>query len=234
MTKSFFSISLSICLIIFLDFAARAEEVISPDAPIELYLVEKIGDGNNANTSSPTKIKNLFLKSFRIAGFHVLDDQNPPFVSGTMERYGLVRGGRNQFSGIGYVHLLLIDEDAVHYLSDMGQEVVLKSDPKTVTWLFEKKRALGMADKAGVKYAFVVNITTELIYQNDSAKPVYNIILDANLYQADTGHLAFHHDESMVKLALTTEDATWGACQFLSQNLVEKLQDDKNLKEQNN
>ena len=157
----------------------------------------------------------------------MLDDQDPPFVSKTMERYGAVHGGRVQSSGIGYVHLLLMDTNSVNYFSDLGQEVILKSDPKSITWLFEQKKALEMADKAGAKYAFVVNVTTQLIYQNDSPKPVYNITLETNLYQADNGNLVFHEAESMVKLASAAEDATWGACQFLSRKLIAKMQDSK-------
>jgi hypothetical protein len=227
MNKRFSHILIFICFILFSNFIGNAEEVFSPEAPIELYLVVKTGDGNNANYVSSTKIKNLFLKRFRVAGFHVLDDQDPPFVSKTMEHYGAVHGGRTQSSGIGYVHLLLMDANSVNYFSDLGQEVVLKSDPKSITWLFEQKKALEMADKAGAKYAFVVNVTTQLIYQNDSPKPVYNITLEINLYQADNGNLVFHQEESMVKLASSAEDATWGACQFLSRKIVEEMQDSK-------
>jgi hypothetical protein len=227
MNKCFSYIPLFICFILFLGFVGSAEEVFSPDAPIELYLFVKTGDGSNASNVSSTKIKNLFLKQFRAAGFHVLDDQDPPFVSKTMERYGAVHGGRTQSSGIGYVHLLLMDTNSVNYFSDLGQEVILKSDPKSITWLFEQKKALDMADKAGAKYAFMINVTTQLIYQNDSPKPVYNIILETNLYQADNGKLVFHEAESMVKLASAAEDATWGACQFLSRKLIEKMQDSK-------
>jgi hypothetical protein len=139
-----------------------------------------------------------------------------------MEHYGLARSGEVQSSGIGYVHLQLAD-DEIHYTSDSGQEISLKSDPKSVGWTFEKKKALEMADKAGAKYAFVIEISTQMVYQNDSSKPVYNISLNANLYQADNGNIVFHHDESMVKLATTTEDAVLGACQFLSQKLVEEM-----------
>ena len=227
MNKRFSFTSIFICFFLFSGFVGNAEEVFSPDAPIELYLIMKIGDGNSAGNASSTPIKNLFLKRFRSARFHVLDDQDPPFVSKTMERYGAAHGGRPQSSGIGYVHLLLMDTNSANYFSDLGQEVVLKSDPKSITWLFEQKKALAMADKAGAKYAFVVNVTTQLIYQKDSPKPVYNITLEANLYQADNGYLVFHEAESMVKLASAAEDATWGACQFLSRELVEKMQDSK-------
>lgn len=227
MKNRLFFIPLFICFSLFSGFTARAEQVISLDAPIEIYLVWKTGDGNYENTSSPLKIKNLFLKQLKTAGFHVLDDQDPPFVSKTMEHYGVVRGGRNQFSGIGYVHLSLVDTTSVHCFSDSGQEVILKSDPKSIAWLFEQKKALGMADKSGAEYAFVINVTTQLIYQNDEPKPVYNITLDANLYQADTGSLVFNQTKTMVKLASTPEAATWGACQFLSQKLADEMQDNQ-------
>jgi hypothetical protein len=224
--RSFF-IPLFICFSFFSGFPAGAEQVISLDAPIEIYLVGKTGDGDYKNTGSPLKIKNLFLKQFKTVGFHVLDDQDPPFVSKTMEHYGVVRGGRNQFSGIGYVHLSLVDATGVHFFSDSGQEVILKSDPKSINWLFDQKKALDMADKSGAKYALVINVTTQLIYQNDEPKPIYNITLDANLYQADTSHLIFNQTKTMVKLASTAEEATWGACQFLSQKLVDEIQDNQ-------
>jgi hypothetical protein len=106
----------------------------------------------------------------------------------------------------------------------------LKSDRKDITWLLDQKKAIEMADKAGTKYALLVSVAAQLIYQNDSPKPVYNITLDASLYQADNGHLIFHHNESMVKLALSAEDATLGGCQFLSRKLVALIQNNENLK----
>jgi len=98
---------------------------------------------------------------------------------------------------------------------------------KAITWLFDQKKAIEMADKAGTKYALLVNVTTQLIYQNDSPKPVYNITLDVNLYQADNSRLIFHHNESMVKLAVSAEDATLGGCQFLSRKLVALIQNNE-------
>jgi len=224
MTKGFFLISILISFAFSFVSVANAQEAISMDAPIQFYLIERIGAGKTENTSSSPKIKSLFLKQFRISGFHVLDDLEPPFVSKAMERYGVARLGGSQSSGIGYVHLLLTDEDIVRYASDSDQEVALKSDPKSIIWIFEKKKALEMADKAGVKYAFVVEVTTQLVYQDDSPKPVYNVYLNANLYQADNGKVVFHHEESMVKLASTAGEAVLGACQFLSQKLVEEMQ----------
>ncbi len=224
MEKRFFFISVFICFIFAFGFKIKAEEVISVDAPMEIYLVEKTADGNYRNTDSTIRIKNLFLKRFKTSGFHVLDDQDPIFVSKAMEHYGVFRGGRNQSSGIGYVHLLLIDSNNTRFFSDSGQEVVLKSDPKSVTWLFDRKRALAMADKSGAKYALVINVTTQLIYQNDEPKPVFNITLDASIYQADIGQLIFNQTKTMVKLALTADAATWGACEFLSQKLVDEMQ----------
>jgi hypothetical protein len=227
MKNRLFFITLLICFSLFFGFEVRAEQVILLDAPIEIYLVWKTGDGNYENTGSPLKMKNLFLKQFKTAGFHVLDDQDPPFVSKTMEHYGVVHGGRNEFSGIGYIHLSLVDTTDVHCFSDLGQEVILRSDPKSITWLFEQKKALSMADKSGAKYAFVINVTTQLIYQNNEPKPVYNVTLDASLYEADTGRLIFNQTKTMVKLASTVEAATWGACQFLSQKLVDEMQDNQ-------
>jgi hypothetical protein len=224
MKKYIFFTSFSICSILFLSFLARTEEATSLDAPMEIYLVEKTGDGNYDNTISSIKMKNLFLRYFRLDGFHVFADQEPPFVSKSMERYELIHGGRNPSSGIGYVHLLLADTNVEHYFSDSGQEIILKLEPKSVAWLFDKKKALSMADKAGAKYAFVINITTQRIYQNDSPEPVYNIILAADLFQADTGSLVFSKSESMVKLASSAEEATWGASQFLSRKIAEETQ----------
>src|SRR5665213_1314283 len=146
-----------------------------------------------------------------------------------MERYEFVHGARTKSSGIGYVHFALMDGDVAQYISDKGQQVILKSDMKTITWLFDQKKAMEMADKAGTKYALLVNVATQLIYQNDSPKPVYNITLDASLYQADNSHLIFHHNESMVKLAVSAEDATLGGCQFLSRKLVALIQNNENL-----
>jgi hypothetical protein len=227
MRKRLFFITVFIFFVFAFGFQIKAAEVISVDAPMEIYLIGKTGDGNYENSNFSNKLKSLFFKRLRTAGFHVLDDQDPPFVSKTMEHYGLFRGGKNQSSGIGYVHLSLTDMNSVHYFSDSGQEVILKSDPKSVIWLFEEKKALTMADKAGAKYAFVINVTTQLIYQNDSPKPVYNVSLDTNLYQADTGHLVFSQTNSMVKLAVTAEMATSGACQFLSQKLIDEMQDNQ-------
>jgi len=227
MKKRLFFISVFICFIFAFGFRIKAEEVISADAPMEIYLVEKTIDGNYKNTDSTIKIKNLFLKRFKTSGFHVLDDQDPILVSKAMEHYGVFRSGRNQSSGIGYVHLSLIDSNNTRFFSDSGQEVILKSDPKSVVWLFDQKRALAMADKSGAKYALMVTVTTQLIYQNDEPKPVFNITLDANLYQADTGHLVFNQTKTMVKLALTADAATWGACQFLSQKLVDEMQENQ-------
>jgi hypothetical protein len=211
----------------FFCFKVSAEEIASMDAPIQLYLFETMGDGTN---SSSLKIRSLFLKQFKTAGFHILDDLAIPFISKTMERYGYAHGTRTQSSGIGYVHLSLTDGDVAQYVSDMGQQVILKSDTKSITWLFDQKKAIEMADKAGTKYALLVNITTQLIYQNDSPKPVFNIMLNANLYQTDNSHLILHHNESMVKLAVSAEDATLGSCQFLSRKLVALIQNNENLK----
>jgi hypothetical protein len=233
MRRSFILSSALFLSISFISFSAMADEAVSLDAPIQFYLVEKIADGRNENTASSFKIKKLFMKQFRIAGLHVLDDLEPPFVSQAMARYGLNRSGKFKSSGIGYVHLVLMDDDTAHYVSDSGQEVTLKSDLNSVAWVFEKKKALEMADKAGAKYALVVEVTTKLVYQDNSPKPVYNVSLDANLYQADSGNVAFHHNESMVKLASTVEEGDSGACQFLSQRLVEELQNNSDASENN-
>ncbi len=227
MKKAFLLFLLPVYFFVFFCFKANAEEAVSVDAPIQFYLFEITGDGIN---SSSLKIRSLFLKQFKSAGFHVLDDLAPPFVSKTMERYEYIHGARTQSSGIGYVHLALMDGDVAQYVSDKGQKVIVKSDTKTITWLFDQKKAMEMADKAGTKYALLVNVTTQLIYQNDSPKPVYNITLVANLYQADNGHLIFHHNESMVKLAVSAEEATLGGCQFLNRKLVALIQNSENLK----
>jgi hypothetical protein len=201
-----------------------AEETISLDAPIQFYFAERTGAGFNEKIGSPEKTKNLFLKQFRIAGLHVLSDLEPPFVSKAMARYGVVRSGGVQSSGIGYVHLQLTDDDKTKYASDSGQEVVLKAKSKSIEWIFDTKKSLEMADKAGAKYAFVVEVNTQLVYEDDSPKPVYNVSLEANLYQADDGKSAYHYSESMVKLASTADEAVLGSCQFLSRKLVEDLQ----------
>lgn len=226
MKKVFLFFLFLIYFFVFFCFKVSAEMAVSVDAPIQFYLFEIMGDGTN---SSSLKIRSLFLKKFKTAGFHVLDDLAAPFVSKTMERYEYVHGARTKSSGIGYVHLSLMDSDVAQYISDKGQQVILKSDTKDITWLFDQKKAIEMADKAGTKYALLVNVTTQLIYQNDSPKPVYNITLDASLYQADNSHLIFHHNESMVKLAVSAEDATLGGCQFLSRKLVALIQNNENL-----
>jgi hypothetical protein len=159
-----------------------------------------------------------------MADLHVLYDLEPPFVSKTMARYGVLRTGEVQSSGIGYVHLLLTDDDKMKYASDSGQEVVLKTNSKSIAWIFDTKKALEMADKAGAKYAFVVEVNAQLVYEDDSPKPVYNVSLEANLYQADNGNAVYHYGESMVKLASTADEAVLGSCQFLSRKLAEDLQ----------
>jgi hypothetical protein len=225
MRRNFIFVLVLVGYVLPLHSKANATEVVSLDAPIQFYLVDQVVSGKNEKNSFSSKTKNLFLKALRVSGFHILYDLEPPLVSKAMERYGLIHTGVVQSSGIGYVHLLLTDDGVVHYVSDSDQEVVLKFNPQSIVWIFEKKKALEMADKAGAKYAFVVEVTTQLVYQNDSPKPVYNVSLNANLYQADNGKVVFHHEESMVKLAATAEDAVLGACQFLSQKLVEEMQE---------
>jgi len=195
----------------------------SLEAPIQFYLIERTGNGSNVKISF-SKTKALFLKQFHLAGFHVAEDLEPPFVSKSMVRYGAGKG-TNASSGIGYVHLSLTDDDQTHYLSDAGAEVTLKSDPSKVVWIFEPKRALEMADEAGVKYALVVEVTTQMVYQDNSPKPVYQVALNANLFDAHSGKVVFHYAESMVKLADTMNKAILGACQFLSPQLAQKLRD---------
>ncbi|HTA77378.1 MAG TPA: hypothetical protein VK791_09500, partial [bacterium] len=136
-----------------------------------------------------------------------------------------LRAGGVQSSGIGYVHLLLTDDDKIKYASDSGQEVILKAKSKSIAWIFDTNKALEMADKAGAKYAFVVEVNTQLVYEDDSPKPVYNVSLEANLYEADNGKAVYHYSESMVKLASTADEAVQGSCQFLSRKLVEDLQE---------
>jgi hypothetical protein len=218
-----FGLVFSFCAVI------RAQNAVILDAPIQFYFIEKIGPDNIGEAISSGKIKKLFLKQFRVAKFHLLADLEPPFISKSMMHYETERVGGIKSSGIGYVHLLLMDDDMAHYASDSGQEVFLKSNSKSVAWIFDRKKALEMADKAGAKYAFVVETAAELIYQADAPKPVYKVSLNADLYEADNGEIAFHHDESMVKLGSTAEEAVWGACQFLSQKLVEEMQEDKNI-----
>ncbi len=192
------------------------------EAPIQLYLIEKTGTGKEEKISF-SKTKPLFLKQLKLAGFHVLDDLDPPFVSKSMVRYGASKSVGSSSSGIGYVHLSLTDDDQVRYLSDNGSEVLLKSSPNKVIWVFEPKKALEMADKAGAKYAFVVELTTQMIYQDDSPKPVYQVSLKTCLYQADDAKVVFQHEESMVKLADNANAAMLGACRFLSPQLTKEM-----------
>jgi hypothetical protein len=201
-----------------------AAQLSSFDAPIEFYLIEKTGSGKNEKISF-SKTKALFLKQLKLAGFHILDDIDPPFVSKGMVRYGNTRAAGTSASGIGYIHLSLTDDEKTHYLSDSGTEVFLKSDLNKVDWIFEQKKALEMADKAGAKYAFVVEVDTQLVYQDDSPKPVYQVNLKADLYEVDKGKTLFHREESMVKLAEKANAAVLGACQFLSPQLADEVRD---------
>lgn len=198
---------------------------IEPDAPIQLFLIERTGVGKDEKITF-SKTKTIFLKDLKLAGFHILDDLEPPFVSKGMVRYGASKPGGTGPSGIGYVHLSLTDDDQTRYLSDNGSEVILKSSPDKVVWTFEPKKAIEMADKAGMKYAFVIEVGTQMIYQDDSPKPVYQVSLKSCLYQTDNATVVFQHEESMVKLADDANSAMVGACRFLSPELTKEMENE--------
>ena len=201
-----------------------AAQLPSFDAPIEFYLIEKTGTGKNEKIIF-SKTKALFLKQLKLDGFHILDDIEPPFVSKGLVRYGTTKAAGTASSGIGYIHLSFTEDEKARYLSDSGTEVFLKKDAGKVDWVFEQKRALEAADKAGAKYAFVVEVNTQLVYQDDSPKPVYQVNLKADLYEVDNGKTLFHREESMVKLADKASAAALGACQFLSSQLADEVRD---------
>lgn len=203
---------------------ALAKSQVTLQAPIQFFLVERVQSSKKEKIQFSPEVKSAFARAFKLAGFHVLSELEPPFISKEHEKYNQPHTGGVASSGIGYIHRQPQENGKSEFLSDTGQEISPKSDIDSICWVLDRKEALSVADNAGAKYAFFVEVVVKPSFQPDSPKPVYTITLNASLCETVSGREVFAYKDSMLKQGWKAMSAAFGACQYMSQRLVQKMQ----------
>jgi hypothetical protein len=203
---------------------AVAKGAVTLQAPIQFFLVERVQSSRNEKIQFAPEIKNTFVRAFKLAGFHVLSELEPPFISKEHEKYNQPHTGGVASSGIGYVHRQPQENGKSEFLSDTGQQISPKSDIDSIYWVLDRKEALSIADNAGAKYAFFVEVSVHPAFQAESPKPVYTVILTASLCETVSGREVFAYKDSMLKQGWKPLSAALGACQYMGQRMVQRMQ----------
>ena len=193
-------------------------------APIQFFLVERVQSSKKEKIQFAPDIKAAFAHAFKLAGFHVLSELEPPFISKEHEKYNQPHASGVASSGIGYIHRQPQENGKSEFLSDTGQAIAPKSDIDSIYWVLDRKEALNVADNAGAKYAFFVEVTIRPSFQADSPKPVYTVALNASLCETVSGREVFAYKDSMLKQGWKPLSAALGACQYMGQRMVQRMQ----------